>query len=463
MALLYINNPTKRELTIHRLIIASESSLAPWMQQQRCGFVLLIPSHTTGDRFEVPASLIASDFRVNSDLHIAKAFLDQKSRGYPQSEVVSSEVEGEDFLYATFTQEYSIPRSNLAWRVMVMIPIETETRDALMPGDPLSTVVIAVSVMGFIICGVLCVLLIRKRKHREVIVSDWRFMGLFVAACAVLNASSLTFRIYKLVGAGAVRRTISHKRTLQMVIPFVLVQTVILLIFTFVDPNKQTSIVEEDGSSIEHRYVCGHNTRAFFAVMLIYQGGLLLVGCYLALKTRHLQSEFNESKQIILAMYDTAVVASILLIVCNAVVGFQGEQRLLFSVGIFWTTCFACAVFVIPRLMQVRKKQVAAKLTSSVGSHGGRVNISGITPVNSRIIAEMPSVIEGEAEDELNETSSASRPSGSVTISGIEPVHSRVIAEMPPEEGESPSVVENGTSAVVVRGSIISSFIPEET
>ena len=442
----------------------------------------------------VPASELSENDR---DLHIAKAFLDQKSRGYPQSELVSSEVEGEDFLYATFTQEYSIPRSNLAWRVMVMIPIETETRDALMPGDPLSTVVIAVSVMGFIICGVLCVLLIRKRKHREVIVSDWRFMGLFVAACAVLNASSLvflgpntdtlcltrmwlihfffvlalsflfvkTFRIYKLVGAGAVRRTISHKRTLQMVIPFVLVQTVILLIFTFVDPNKQTSIVEEDGSSIEHRYVCGHKTRAFFAVMLIYEGGLLLVGCYLALKTRHLQSEFNESKQIILAMYDTAVVASILLIVCNAVVGFQGEQRLLFSVGIFWTTCFACAVFVIPRLMQVRKKQVAAKHTNTnSGSRVGRVNISGISPVHSsRIIAEMPSVIEGEAKDELNEMSSASRPSGSVTISGIEPVHSRVIAEMLPEEGESPSVVENGTSAVVVRGSILSSFIPEET
>ena len=250
-----------------------------------------------------------------------------------------------------------------------------------------------------------------------------------------------------------------------MVIPFVLVQTVILLIFTFVDPNKQTSIVEEDGSSIEHRYVCGHKTRAFFAVMLIYEGGLLLVGCYLALKTRHLQSEFNESKQIILAMYDTAVFASILLIVCNAVVGFQGEQRLLFSVGIFWTTCFACAVFVIPRLMQVRKKQVAAKHTNTnSGSRVGRVNISGILPVHSsRIIAEMPSVIEGEAKDELNEMSSASRPSGSVTISGIEPVHSCVIAEMPPEEGESPSVVENGTSAVVVRGSILSSFIPEET
>jgi len=237
-----------------------------------------------------------------------------------------------------------------------------------------------------------------------------------------------------------------------MVIPFVLVQTVILLIFTFVDPNKQTSIVEEDGSSIEHRYVCGHKTRAFFAVMLIYEGGLLLVGCYLAFKTRHLRSEFNESKQIILAMYDTAVVASILLIVCNAVVNFQGEQRLLFSVGIFWTTCFACAVFVIPRLMQVRKKQVAAKHTNSDSRVSGRVSVSGISPVHSRIIAEMPSVIECEAEDELNGTSSASRPSGRVTISGI-----------PSEEGESPSVVENGTSAVVVRASILSSFIPEET
>lgn len=332
----------------------------------------------------VPISELAENAR---DKHISKAFSDQKSRGFPVSELVPSE--GEDFLYATLTQEYSIPEAGLSWMVMMMMPIETETADTLMPGDTLSSVLIVVSVIGVIVCCILCGSIIYNRKHREVANSDWRFMGLFVGACALLNASSLsflgpntdslcltrmwlvhwffvlalsllfvkTFRIYKLVGSGAVRRTISHKKTLQMALPFVLVQTAILLIFTFLDPNKQTSIVQEEGSRVDHRYVCEHKTYSFFVVMLIYEGGLLIVGCVLAFKTRHLRSEFNESKEIILAMYDTAVVASILLIMCNVVVEFQGEKRLLFCVGIFWSTCFACSVFVIPRLMQVRKKQ----------------------------------------------------------------------------------------------------------
>jgi len=181
-----------------------------------------------------------------------------------------------------------------------------------------------------------------------------------------------------------------------MTLPFVLVQTAILLIFTFLDPNKQTSIVQEDGSRVDHRYVCEHKTSAFFIVMLIYEGGLLIVGCVLAFKTRNLRSEFNESKPLILAMYDTAVVASILLIVCNAVVEFQGEKRLLFCVGIFWSTCFACSVLVIPRLMQIRKKQAACRDSRTEGSSSrAHVQVSG---VSTSIKQQLPSVMEGDNE-----------------------------------------------------------------
>jgi hypothetical protein len=363
---------------------------------------------------------------------------------------VPSEVEGEDFLYATLTQEYSIPEAELSWMIMMMMPVETETADTLMPGDTMSSVLIAVSVIGVIVCCILCGSIIYNRKHREVAVSDWRFMGLFVGACALLNASTLsflgpntdslcltrmwlvhwffvlalsllfvkTFRIYKLVGSGAVRRTISHKKTLQMALPFVLVQTAILLIFTFLDPNEQTSIVQEDGSRVDHRYVCEHKTSAFFVVMLIYEGGLLIVGCVLAFKTRHLRSEFNESKQIILAMYDTAVVASILLIVCNAVVEFQGEKRLLFCVGIFWSTCFACAVLVIPRLMQIRKKQAACRGSHTMQGSSSRahVQVSGFSTSKKKL----PSVVEGA--DEALETK---KMNGDTTKAKATPVDCR--------------------------------------
>ncbi len=90
--------------------------------------------------------------------------------------------------------------------------------------------------------------------------------------------------------------------------------------------------------------------------MLVYEGGLILVGCVLAFKTRHLHDEFNESKQTILSMYDTAVIASVLLIVSKVSVIHQGDQRILFAIGVFWTTCFASMVFTLPRLMQMRRR-----------------------------------------------------------------------------------------------------------
>ena len=189
-----------------------------------------------------------------------------------------------------------------------------------------------------------------------------------------------------------------------MTLPFVIVQAAILFIFTFVDPNKQVEIVESEGSDISHRYVCDHKTPAFFAVMLIYEGGLILVGCVLAFKTRHLQSEFNESKQIILAMYDIAVVGSILLVVSNVVVTYQGPKRILFAVGIFWATCFACSVFVVPRLLQVRQ---SSHTSSGRPTMRSRVQVSGVslgnqnsqnqTPTSTSIASRLEPVSEIES------------------------------------------------------------------
>ena len=122
-----------------------------------------------------------------------------------------------------------------------------------------------------------------------------------------------TYRMYRLVGQTHLRRmTMSHGKTAQLAIPFILLQTVILLIFTFVDPSRSVDIVEASGSDLTHRLICAHDTPAFFITMMIYEGGLILLGCVLAFKTRNLRSEFNESRQIILSMYDTAVISTIL-------------------------------------------------------------------------------------------------------------------------------------------------------
>lgn len=348
----------------------------------------------------------ATDISENEmDEVVSSSFSRQKEEGFPDGQLISTKTNG-GTIYAIQSQTFSVEDAKLDWYIMIMTPVETEEADQIVQGAPLFGALVSVAVIGFAICFVLVALIYRNRKKREVIVSDWRFMSAFVGGCALLNASCLsflgpntdqlcltrmwlihffivfalsflfvkTYRIYRLVGARPTRTTISHAQAARMTLPFILLQTSILLIFTFVDPNKMTETITNEGSDITHRYVCEHDTPAFFIVMLIYEGGLILIGCVLAFKTRNLQDEFNESKQIILAMYDTAVIGSVLLIVSNAVVTYQGEQRLLFAVGIFWTTCFASMVFVLPRLMQV----ISRESQKDEYSRNVRVTVSGV-------------------------------------------------------------------------------------
>lgn len=350
----------------------------------------------------IPAAELSEN---DLDRVISRAFLRQQEKDFPEGELISAR--DENTLYATQTKRFSIEDAELDWYIMIMTPVETEVGDTITQGEALFGALIAVATLGFIICSVLVGLMLHNRKKREVIVSDWRFMCAFVGGCALLNAACLsflgentdelcltrmwlvhwfivfalsflfvkTYRMYRLVGAGAIRATISHGQAARMTLPLIFAQTLILLIFTFVDPNKRTEQITNEGSEITHRYVCDHDTPAFFIVMLIYEGGLILVGCVLAFKTRHLRDEFNESKQIILSMYDTLVIGSVLLIVANVVVTYQGEQRMLFTVGIFWISCFASCVFVLPRLLQV-KNRAAKTRDGSSGVHISGVNFS---------------------------------------------------------------------------------------
>ena len=323
---------------------------------------------------------------VDSEI-IRAAFIEQKKNGFKTESLIASEG-GDGTVFASLIKPFSIAGgADLKWNALIMSPVETESSDTLVKGDTLFGAVIATAAFGFAFCGLLFVAMISNRRKREFVTSDWRFMGAFIVCCALLNLSCLsflgpntnslcllrmwlvhfffvatlsmlfvkTYRMYRLVGQTHLRRmTMSHGKTAQLAIPFILLQTVILLIFTFVDPSRSVDIVEASGSDLTHRLICAHDTPAFFITMMIYEGGLILLGCVLAFKTRNLRSEFNESRQIILSMYDTAVISTILLVVSNTAISYQGEQRLLFTLGIFWTTCFACSIFVLPLIMAIR-------------------------------------------------------------------------------------------------------------
>merc|ERR1719188_1030471 len=98
----------------------------------------------------------------------------------------------------------------------------------------------------------------------------WLIHFFFVFTWSLLFVK--TYRLWKLVGSGLTRATISHAQTARMTLPLIGLQTLILLIFTFVDPYKRTEIITTEGSLITHQLVCAHNTPSFFVLMMVYEG-----------------------------------------------------------------------------------------------------------------------------------------------------------------------------------------------
>ncbi|KAL7463939.1 hypothetical protein ACHAXS_004290 [Conticribra weissflogii] len=347
---------------------------------------------------------------------ISTTYLNQKEHNFPQSELISVRVHRSDFdgVYASQTIPFTTTEIGISWRIMIIVPVPVQKEDTIMPGDITFSILLVITSVGFGICTLLLVLFMKNRREKEIIASDWRFTGTFLSGCVLLNLASLvmmgpntdtlcltrmwvihfcfvfaltplfvkTYRLYKLLGVGYViprRQTISNARTALMAVPFMVLELVILLIFTFVDPNKMKGVMEYDESAMTHRVICSHDTWAFFIVQVIYQGGLVLLGCFLAYKTVNMQKEYRDNRQLILTMYNVALVGSIVLVISNAIEVFQSTMRLIVSTGVLWVTSSSCCVFVLPKLAQIRCRKanaVGESRSSQINQPKSNVNYS---------------------------------------------------------------------------------------
>jgi hypothetical protein len=162
--------------------------------------------------------------------------------------------------------------------------------------------------------------------------------------------------------------------------PPILLQVLILTLFSIFDPAKLYTYVDIDGSSSYQHSVCRHDTAAFTITQVVFEGGLVLIGCILAFKTRNLGSTLGEAKQLLFAMYNVALVSVIVLLMGSLLRIDQKSVYVIMTVGIFWATVFSSCAFVLPRILQVQRNAMR-KRGSSVGrsssSYFGRRGSSG--------------------------------------------------------------------------------------
>lgn len=347
---------------------------------------------TNCDNIRVPMSDLAqSENRMDRILFLALAR--HKEARYPVDLISVRErddIVGTD-IFLSQSSLYEQPGANIRWRVIVASPGGLSSEDSIEPGSILFGAIIAIGLVGFFSCLALFLVLHRKRTEPDVQFADWRFTCAFVLGCALVNGSTLTLvgpntdatclvrmwsfnmlfvvalspllvkvqRIKKIIGLSRSfqRKTITNAQAALYCVPLIAVQTVICTMFSIFDPPRQVEITEESGGIIMQHVICQTRTNAMFVTETIFYCVLVSAGCVLAYQTRNIDKRFGESKQLIFAMYNIALVTILSIIVPVATDLTPNGEKILQAVGTLWGGVLSSAAFVVPRLLQVRKRQ----------------------------------------------------------------------------------------------------------
>jgi hypothetical protein len=380
-------------------------------------------SELSGDPMD---SVLVRSYQVHENANYPQELLTVKDSEDPGSEIFVSQS-------TTFEQA----GAQLRWRVIITSPGQESSSDAITVGNQLFPVIILIGGLGLAGCLFLFGVFYSKRKEKAVIYADWRFTLAFIMGCVLLNGSTFTllgsntdstcllrrwtfhlffvmalaplfikvWRIKQLVGMAHMRRnTISNYQAALYTLPMIMTEVIILTLFTFVDPLKQTEMIENSDGVVLQRIVCDSETSAFFIVQVVYEAGVVLVGCILAYLTRNMDSNFGESKQLIFAMYNIALISTVIVIVISVTDMDENGKSVLQAIGVFWGTVFSAAAFVIPRMMQVREQR-------GQGRHS--VQISGLSQSTN-----VPSVLE-RIEETAYESTEHYSVAGNQASSGL--------------------------------------------
>eukprot|EP00026_Physarum_polycephalum_P010194 Phypoly_transcript_10347.p1 GENE.Phypoly_transcript_10347~~Phypoly_transcript_10347.p1 ORF type:complete len:388 (+),score=30.88 Phypoly_transcript_10347:1-1164(+) len=97
----------------------------------------------------------------------------------------------------------------------------------------------------------------------------------------------------------------------RLIISAVLIEVIFLIIWTTVDPPKA-----ELRLTLEHnlQLMCTRTNPAFWAVFIGYKGLWLVAGVVVSFMTRNIREDYNESKNIVLAIYNCFVIMVVAVI-----------------------------------------------------------------------------------------------------------------------------------------------------
>lgn len=348
----------------------------------------------------VPASDVGSSHKLDGML--SRSVQAQIKAGFP-SHIPILAKEGGLFsaTYVSHSVNYTHAGTSLQWIVALVSPVDQANSDTIEAGDTSFILLICVAVAGVIGCTLLVFLWRQKRNEPSVMNGDYVFTGCFMIGCIVMNLCSLlsigentdamcmarlwsfnmsfavtmapllvkVYRVYKVVGqAQAMRRVaITTRQAACQMLPIVLLQVTILLLFTFVDPPRAVEEADISAGSIPtYHIVCETQSRALWYMDTAFKATIVATGCVLSYWSRNLDHRFGESKQLLFAMYNIAFTGLCLVLLITFVDSSPEAIYMFRALGVFWGTTFTSAAFVIPRLLHVMEEPERRKSSTYI-------------------------------------------------------------------------------------------------
>ena len=267
--------------------------------------------------------------------------------------------------------------------------------------------------LGAFICSAVIVILILKRKEALIKASQVRISCGFVTGALLANIGTFAivgglsdakcklrfwalvlpmtmllaflfgkvYRVYIIfMAAQKLQRVkVTDRELLLKILAVILVQVVILLVWTFVEDPRVESVAMSE--SVDPRYCTGddcfpteeqcienHNIVGIFSI--IYLAILVLVGCILSYQSRELPNCFSEAKYIMLAMYNVGLVAILIGIVVAVADLAVSAQTVLLTFAVFLTATASVLFVFVPKFIKIlsaSEEEIVRELRGSLG------------------------------------------------------------------------------------------------
>jgi gamma-aminobutyric acid type B receptor len=186
-----------------------------------------------------------------------------------------------------------------------------------------------------------------------------------------------TYRIHRVFNNKKLRKVAITNKTLFSVICITLfIQCIILALYSLVG-QPFVELTPDELQPLVTYVGCGaDNFTTWVVIDLGFKGLMVLYGIFLSFATRNVKSEFNESKQITVAIYNLGFMGAIIIPLVYGLDLSYDATFVLIVIGVFATVTVTLLVLFVPKFLNINKTKSDIEAEQNTTTSGGTTSLS---------------------------------------------------------------------------------------